>query len=98
MFTKKENTIREIKNALIDIISETNGVTINDTLELLSFSPELKKNALVEKSLNEFRKLLHSVQNNEVDISTLLQHSFSEAFFLFFKEFPLPYHEEHIHL
>ena len=88
----------EIKEALIDIISETNGITINDTLELLSFYPSLKKNQVVDKSLGEFRKLLIGFQSNEVGISTLLDHPFSQAFFEFFKEFPLPYHEEHIHL
>jgi hypothetical protein len=98
MFTKKEKVIKDIKQALIDVISETNGVTINETLELLSFNPALKKNQLVEKSLGEFRKLLNGFQSNEVDISTLLGHPFSEAFFEFFKEFPIPYHEEHIHL
>ena len=87
MFTKKEKVIKEIKKVLIDIISETNGVTINDTLELLSFSPVLKKNPLVEKSLFEFRKLINGFQSNEVDISTLLGHPFSEAFFEFFKEY-----------
>ena len=98
MFTKKEKGIKEIKHALIDIISETNGISINDTLELLSFYPTLKKNQLVEKSLAEFRKLLNGFQSSEVDISTLLGHPVSEAFFEFFKEFPLSYHEEHIHL
>lgn len=98
MFTKNESIIKDIKLALIDIISESNGVTINDTLELLSFDPALKKNLLVEKSLAEFRKLLNGFQSNEVDISTLLGHPFSDAFFHFFKEFPLSYHEEHIHL
>ncbi len=98
MFAKKEKDIKEIKHALIDIISETNGVTINDTLELLSFYPSFKKNPTVDKSLTEFRKLLNGFQSNEVDISTLLGHPFSEAFFEFFKEFPLSYHEEHIHL
>ncbi|MDD4974921.1 MAG: hypothetical protein PHY93_11255 [Bacteriovorax sp.] len=98
MFTKKEKVIKDVKQALIDIISETNGVTINDTLELLSFNPALKKNQLVDKSLVEFRKLLNGFQSNEVDISTILGHPFSEAFFEFFKEFPIPYHEEHIHL
>nr|BDT29159.1 adenosine/AMP deaminase [Bacteriovorax sp. HI3] len=98
MFAKKEKIINEIKNALIDIISETNGITISDTLELLAYHPELKCNPLVEKSLQEFRKLIAGFHNNEVDISTILSHPFSEAFFGFFKEFPLSYHEEHIHL
>ncbi len=98
MFAKKEKIINEIKNALIDIISETNGISISDTLELLAYHPELKCNPIVEKSLQEFRKLIAGFHNNEVDISTVLSHPFSEAFFGFFKEFPLPYHEEHIHL
>lgn len=98
MFAKKEKVIQDIKNSLIDIISETNGITINDTLELLAHHPELKCNPLVEKSLLEFRKLIIGFHNNDVDISTLLSHPFSEAFFGFFKEFPLSYHEEHIHL
>jgi hypothetical protein len=98
MFTKKEKVITDIKLSLINIISETNGVSINDTLELLSFNPTVKKNSLVDKSLTEFKKLLNGFQSNDVDISTLLGHPVSEAFFEFFKEFPLPYHEEHIHL
>ncbi|MBP9681397.1 MAG: hypothetical protein KBD76_08325 [Bacteriovorax sp.] len=98
MYSKNEKGIKDIKHALIDIISETNGVTINDILELLSFNPTFKKNQYVDKSLTEFRKLLNGFQSSEVDITTLLGHPFSEAFFEFFKDFPLPYHEEHIHL
>jgi adenosine deaminase len=98
MFDKNEKVITDIKHALIDIISETNGINITDTLELLGYHPELKNNPLVEKSLAEFRKLIIGFQSSEVNISTLLSHPFSDAFFGFFKEFPLPYHEEHIHL
>ncbi len=98
MFPKKEKSINEIKMALIDIISETNGISITDTLELLAYHPGLKNNKILEKSLSEFRKLITGFHDSEVDISTLLNHPFSEAFFGFFKDFPLPYHEEHIHL
>lgn len=98
MFNVNEKSIEDIKKYLIDIISETNGITINDTLELMAYHPEVKDNLLVNKSLNEFRKLISGFHTNEVDISTLLNHPFSSAFFGFFKDFPLPYHEEHIHL
>ena len=98
MGLKNEKVIKDLKHALIDIISESNGINIYDTLELLSFDTSLKKNLMAEKSITEFRKLLSGFQNNEVDITTLLGHPFSEAFFEFFKDFPLPYHEEHIHL
>ena len=98
MGLKNEKVIKDLKHALIDIISESNGINIYDTLELLSFDTSLKKNLMAEKSITEFRKLLSGFQNNAVDITTLLGHPFSEAFFEFFKDFPLPYHEEHIHL
>jgi hypothetical protein len=98
MFDKNSKVVTDIKHALIDIISETNGINITDTLELLGYHPELKNNPLVEKSLAEFRKLIIGFQSSEVNISTILSHPFSEAFFGFFKEFPLTYHEEHIHL
>jgi adenosine deaminase len=98
MIPKKSKMITDIKHALIDIISETNGININDTLELLTYNVNLKKNVTVIKSLSEFRRLLSGFQSNEVDIATLLGHPFSEAIFEFFKDFPIPYHEEHIHL
>lgn len=98
MFDVDSKNIAELKKYLIDTISETNGITINDTLELMSYHPKIKSNPYVSKTLNEFRKLLSSFHTNEVDISTLLKHPFSQAFFEFFKAFPLPYHEEHIHL
>jgi len=98
MLPSKSKMIRDLKHALIDIISETNGINIFDTLELLSFNMGLKKDLPVEKSLAEFRNLLSGFQNNEVDITTLIGHPFSEAFFEFLKDFPIPYHEEHIHL
>lgn len=98
MSADQDLNTRNIKQALIDTISETNGVTINDTLELMSFCPALKNNLFVNQPINEFKKLLHGFQNSDVDISKLLSHPVSKSFFEFFKEFPLPYHEEHIHL
>lgn len=94
----KKNIIDNIKYALIDIISETNGITINDTLELLNYHPQLKINSEIKSLLGEFRTLLSQFQNNNINISQLLEHSFSKAFFEFFKNFPIAYHEEHIHL
>jgi len=88
-----------IKNSLIKVISETNGINLNDTLELLSYSNDFnEQNGIHQTWLNEFRELLHQFQNNEITIQTLVSHPFSDAFFEFFKNFPLTYHEEHIHL
>lgn len=94
----KTNIHEKIKNELIKIISETNGITIQDTLELMIYSDEIAKSPEVKQSLQEFKKLLADFQNNFIPISKLMSHEFSHAFFSFFKSFPLPFHEEHIHL
>ncbi len=83
---------------LIEIISETNGISLMDTLELAINSDVVKDNPSTKKVLLEFKKLLAGYLQNEVDINTLLTHQFSDALFMFFKRFPMPYREEHIHL
>ncbi len=98
MFKRNENLTKKIYRELIKTISETNGININDTLELMNYSYEFKEDVTLQKSLVEFRKLLNAFHSNEVDIANLLNHPFSDAFFMFFKNFPIPYHEEHIHL
>lgn len=90
--------IKLLAKHLTHIISETNGITINDTLELASNSEFCSENPSLRKTINEFRRLLAGFTQNEVDIQTLLQHPLSESLRLFLKKFPLPYKEEHIHL
>ncbi len=87
-----------LKNDLIKIISETNGITVQDTIDLLLNDDEIKENQKSYCQILEFKKLLADFQNNLVPISVLLNHTFTEAFFNFFKCFPLTYHEDHIHL
>lgn len=92
----KQTKIEILAEHLIKIISETNGITLTDTLELAVMgetdSPQIKK------TLQEFRRLIYGFQSDEVDIKTLLAHPVSEALFIFFRKFPKPYIEEHIHL
>jgi len=94
----QNNLVFHLTDHFIKIISETNGITLNDTLELSLQSNFLGEPAQVKRSVAEFRKLLNGFQVDEVDIQTLLSHPVSEAFFNFFRKFPLPYREEHIHL
>ena len=98
MHKRRDDFLRPLKTILIKIISETNGISLNDTLELLSHRQELKDTPVLEKSVIEFMKLVSGFQSNEVDIETLLNHPVSDAFFSFFKDFPIQFHEEHIHL
>ena len=90
--------VKQLTSHLINIISETNGISINDTLELSATSEFCRENPSIRKVINEFRRLLAGYQHDEVDIQTLLQHPVSEALKQFFKRFPIPYREEHIHL
>ncbi|WP_413586136.1 hypothetical protein [Bdellovibrio sp. HCB274] len=84
--------------ALTTIISETNGISLSDTLDLLLSSDLNLKHPEAFKEVADFRSLLNRFQVNEITISTLLKHPLSGALFEFFKNFPLKYHEEHIHL
>ncbi|MEK2689708.1 hypothetical protein [Bdellovibrio sp. GT3] len=84
--------------ALTTTISETNGISLSDTLDLLLSSDLNQKHPEAFQKIAEFRNLLNRFQVNEITISTLLKHPISAALFEFFKNFPLKYHEEHIHL
>ncbi|MFT6632020.1 MAG: adenosine deaminase [Bacteriovoracaceae bacterium] len=90
--------IKQLGRCLTEIISETNGISINETLDLACIAEFSRDNLQVKKAFNEFRRLLAGFQQNEVDIQTLLGHPVSDALRIFFKNFPLPYKEEHIHL
>jgi hypothetical protein len=94
----KSSKIDLLTEHLIRIISETNGISLSDTLELAVMGDARDDNQLVKKSLQEFRRLINDFHSNEVDIKTLLNHPVSHALFQFFKRFPRPYIEEHIHL
>jgi len=95
---KNQQLIEELTHELVNIISETNGINLNDTLELLSYSSPIQKLPICYKSIQEFRKLISGFHQDELDIYTLLNHPVALAFFQFFKKFPLKYREEHIHL
>lgn len=83
---------------LTTIISETNGITLDDTIELLLTSELQTKQPEAWAEVKEFKELLDLFKTNKVNISVLLEHSITYAFFEFFKNFPLKFQEEHIHL
>jgi len=94
----KATKIDLLTDHLIKIISETNGISLSDTLELAVMGDAKDDNPLIRKSLQEFRRLINEFRTDEVDIKTLLNHPVAFALFNFFKRFPKPYIEEHIHL
>ena len=90
--------IKKLSKYLTEIISETNGITLSETLDLACCAEFAEEHPSVKKAFTEFKKLIAGFQQNEVDIQTLLNHPISEAFKQFLKNFPIPYREEHIHL
>jgi adenosine deaminase len=94
----RNSKIDLLTDHLTKIISETNGISLADTLELAVMGEAKDDNPMVKKALLEFRRLIYGFQSDEVGIKTLLAHPVAEALFNFFLNFPQPYIEEHIHL
>jgi len=82
----------------VEIVSETNGIALMDTLDLMLSSSLKNKNAEAYQWVTEFKSLLNSFITNEIDIQKLRAHPFNIVLEDFFKRFPIKYREEHIHL
>jgi adenosine deaminase len=89
-------TAQKILPHLVKIISETNGLSLQSTLELLLSSEDAPED--VKASVLQFSQLLDRFRINQGAIEGLLDHPVGQAFYQFFKNFPLKYREEHIHL
>ncbi len=99
MLTASNDSLtNDLTRALTEIISETNGISLSDTLELMANSDAVRQKPLIQRMAVEFRNLLFQFQSDQVEIETLLHHPMAKALFGFFKNFPLPYRDEHTHL
>ncbi len=94
----QDSLTEELTLAFIEIISETNGITLDDTLELLMNADRVRKNDSLTKLLQEFRQHISDYQTDQIGIDVLLKHKVAAALFEFFRRFPLPYRDEHTHL
>lgn len=88
----------ELTRSLAEIISETNGINLSDTLELMANSESVRQKPVVQRLAVEFRNLLFQFQSDQVEIETLLNHPMAKGLFGFFRAFPLPYRDQHTHL
>ena len=82
----------------VEIVSETNGISLVDTLDLMLSSSLKNKNADAYLWIVEFKALLNQFITNEIDLQKVMNHPFAEVLEDFFKAFPIKYKEEHIHL
>lgn len=88
----------ELTRALTEIISETNGINLSETLQLMSTSESVRQRPVVQRMAVEFRNLLFQFQSDQVEMETLMNHPMAKGLFGFFKNFPIPYRDEHTHL
>jgi adenosine deaminase len=87
--------IPRLTRFLTQLISETSGLSLDDTLALAEQSPlPAEELALVR----DFRTLLGKFRVSATPIDPLMEHPVSLAFEGFFRAFPIPFHDEHIHL
>ncbi|NQZ17873.1 MAG: hypothetical protein HRT44_01240 [Bdellovibrionales bacterium] len=85
-----------IYSRIVHIVSETNGLSLMDTIELLGRAQTLPED--IKKEVQGFHDLLNQYRTEKINIQLLFDHPVGKAFFTLFKNFPLRYREEHIHL
>lgn len=90
--------IERLTRFLTELISETSGLTLQDTLTLAKGSPAAAADAELLTALEGFQHLLDALRTHRARVETLLAHPFSAALGAFLRGFPLPYRDEHIHL
>jgi hypothetical protein len=80
---------------LTQLISETGGLSLDDTLALAEQSPSCGEELA---QIRDFRELLGRFRLNQSPLEPLLEHPVSLALEGFFRAFPIPFRDEHIHL
>lgn len=90
--------VSRLARFLTTLISETNGLSLHDTLSLALDAPQLAADAEMRQSLVEFHELLGRFRIDQAPIDALLSHPVSHAFEEFFRAFPIPFRDEHVHL
>lgn len=96
---KKVSIHNDLVTQLTSVISETNGITLADTLDLASRANGTR-NPVVLELIAEFRTLVSHFQqfDDESGIEPLLEHPVARALAAFLRAFPIPFRDEHIHL
>jgi adenosine deaminase len=90
--------VPRLQRFFAQLISETSGLALEDTLVLARQSPQLSDEPDLGACIAEFHELLGRFRLQQTPIERLLEHPVSVAFEAFFRAFPMPFHDEHIHL
>ncbi|MGK2858396.1 MAG: hypothetical protein ACSLFQ_14445 [Thermoanaerobaculia bacterium] len=95
---KIRSAVDRLTTFIAELVSETNGLSLHDTLSLACQSRFEERDPEAARLIHEFRELLDQFRIGAAQIEQLLGHPFSLALGQFLRAFPLPYREEHIHL
>jgi adenosine deaminase len=90
--------VPRLQRFFTQLISETSGLALEDTLVLARQSPQLSDEPDLGACIAEFHDLLGKFRLQQAPIEKLIEHPVSHAFEAFFRAFPIPFHDEHIHL
>jgi hypothetical protein len=90
--------VTRLTRVFTQLISETSGLSLEDTLVLVRQSRQLDDDPELAHLVRDFHALLGGFRLDGVPIETLLEHPVSHGLAGFFRAFPIPFHDEHIHL
>ena len=83
---------------LTQLISETSGLSLDDTLTLAEQSPQLENDGELAAAIRGFHLVLGRFQINAEPFDRVLEHPVALALCEFFRAFPIAFRDEHIHL
>ncbi len=90
--------VDRLERFIAELVSETNGLTLENTLELAELSPRAEDDGEMGAAIRDFHDLLRRFRTDQAKIEELFAHPFSKALYAFLRSFPLPYRDEHTHL
>src|SRR5438477_12581312 len=90
--------IPRLTRFLTQLISETSGLALEDTLTLAEQSPQPDHDSELGHLVREFHELLGRFRLGQTPIETLFDHPVSHALAAFLRAFPIPFRDEHTHL
>lgn len=92
------NVVPRLTRFLTQLISETGGLSLEDTLVLARQAPDLGDDPELAAMIRDFHEELGGFRLGRVSIERLLDHPVALALADFFRAFPIPFADEHIHL
>lgn len=92
------DAVQRLTRLLTQLISETSGLSLEDNLLLAEQAPQTSGDSDLGHLVRDFHTLLGRFRLNAVPIEPLLDHPVSQSLAAFFRAFPIPFHDEHVHL